>query len=220
MRHVLPLLVSGVLAAQATNPLQPVMAGTAVDNAWVKVRRLDFKVGQELPLHEHPEHVLIALSPVAIEEVIEGGKPSQIIMKAGEVRRFPAMRHTVKGLAKEPMDMVLIELKPGAPASSGMDATGAQDDPKQAKVEFSNDHLRVIRWHIAPKGTSTHGHANHVVVFLSKGHATITPEGGAAKDLTTQPGDAKWLDNQRHTVVNLSDKAAEALTVELRPKGK
>lgn len=220
MRHVLPLLLSGVLAAQGTAPLQAVTAGTAVDNAWVKVRRLSFAVGQELPMHEHPEHVVIALSAVAMEELVEGGQPTKLIMKAGEVRRFPALRHKVKGLAKEPMDLVLIELKPGAPATSGMDATGAQDDPKQAKVEFSNDHLRVIRWHIAPKGKSTHGHGNHVVVFLNAGHATITPEGGAAKDLVTQPGDAKWLDSQRHTVVNLSDKAAEAVTVEIRPKGK
>jgi quercetin dioxygenase-like cupin family protein len=220
MRHVLPLLISGVLAAQGTASLQPVTAGTAVDNAWVKVRRLAFAVGQELPLHEHPEHVVVAISPVAIEEVVEGGKPTQIMMKAGEIRHFPALRHRVKGLAKEPMDMLLIELKPGAPATTGMDATGAQDDPKQAKVEFSNDHLRILRWHIAPRGTSTHGHANHVVVFLSAGHATVTPEGGAAKDLVTQPGDAKWLDSQRHTIVNLTDKAAEAVTIELRPKGK
>ncbi|HJV21865.1 MAG TPA: hypothetical protein VJ570_04165 [Holophagaceae bacterium] len=219
MRHVLPLLFSGVLMAQGA-PVQSVTTGTAVDNAWVKVRRLSFAVGQELPVHEHPEHVVVAISPVAIEEVREGGQPTRITMKAGEVRHFPAMKHRVKGLSAEPMDMVLIELKPGAPATSGLDATGAQDDPKQAKVEFSNDHLRILRWAIGPKGKSTHGHGSHVVVFLTAGHATVTADGGAPRDLVTQAGDAKWLDSVRHTIVNLTDTTAEAVTVELRPRAK
>jgi quercetin dioxygenase-like cupin family protein len=219
MRFLIPLLCAGFLAAQET-PIQAVTADTPIDNAWVKVRRLTVKPGQEIPMHPHPDHVLISLNGASYDEAVEGGKAGRQTLKAGEAKYFPAMRHSVKSLSKEDMKLVLIEFKPGAPASTGQDATGTKDDPKQAKEEYSNDRVRVIRWRIGPKGASQHGHGNHVAVFLTAGRHSIRPETGPAKEASVQAGDIRWVEAQKHTIENLGTEAVEAVTVELRPKGK
>lgn len=219
MRFLIPLLCVGCLAAQ-NPPMQAITSDTPIDNAWVKVRRLTVKPGQEIGMHPHPDHVLVSLNGASYDEVVEGGKAGRQTLKPGEVSFFPAMSHSVKCLTKEDMNLVLIEFKPGAPGVAGLDATGAVDDPKQARQEFSNDRVRVIRWKIGPKGTSKHGHGNHVAIFLTPGRHSIRPETGPAKESSVQAGEIRWVEAGKHTIENLGGEPVEAVTVELRPKGK
>lgn len=76
------LLGYGIAAAQfdALDPVQaaPHIYENVLENDWVRVLRVTERNGETLPLHTHPESVLVHLSPCAwMEEPVDGERAMQ-----------------------------------------------------------------------------------------------------------------------------------------------
>jgi quercetin dioxygenase-like cupin family protein len=79
---------------------------------------------------------------------------------------------------------------------------------KNYKVEFENDHVRVLRIQYAPGDkTAMHSHSNSVVIFLTDQKAKFTyPDGSTSNEVTGKAGEAQWINGGRHEPENVIDK--------------
>ena len=105
----------------------------------------------------------------------------------------------------------------------GVSALRAQDPvkvaPKQCKVEFENEQVRVLRWKVGPhEKIAMHEHPAMVTVALTAGHNRYTFPDGKTQDVESKRGQSVWSAAQKHSSESLSDKPAELIQVELKGK--
>jgi len=103
-----------------------------------------------------------------------------------------------------------------APASA-QDPT--EVDSKHYKVEFENDHVRIVRIKYGPGEKSVmHEHPANVAVFLSDGSGKFTLEDGSTVDAPIVAGTVQWDDGGKHLPENAGDAPFEVVLVELKGK--
>ncbi len=92
-------------------------------------------------------------------------------------------------------------------------------DPKYNKVEFENDQVRVLRFHLGPKeSTPMYEEPPRVVIPLTDGRLKFTIAGGKTEQGTRKAGSAVYRTAVKHAIENLSDKDYESIVVELKVK--
>jgi hypothetical protein len=137
----------------------------------------------------------------------EGEQSSTIEFRRGDVRWRPSSGpYIAENTSDHPIRILEVDLKgpPTGPATvSRLDPAAV--DKKHYKVEFENEHVRVLRIHYEPheKG-ETHEHIlNRVVVYLND-------QTGAKAD------DVRMAGAATHAEENASDQAADRIAVELK----
>jgi quercetin dioxygenase-like cupin family protein len=107
-------------------------------------------------------------------------------------------------------------------ATHGQPQSGAKPDPvkvdpKHYKVEFENDHVRVLRITYGPQEKSVmHYHPDGVVTYLTDGNIRMTTSDGKTIDQTGKAGQTTWTPAGAHLPQNIGDKKFEAILVELK----
>jgi quercetin dioxygenase-like cupin family protein len=101
--------------------------------------------------------------------------------------------------------------------------TLAQDsvkvDAKHYKVEFENEHVRVLRINYGPKEKSImHEHPDSVAVFLTDGKTQFTMPDGKTQTMEMKAGQTMFTPAGKHLPENLNDKPFELILVELKHK--
>ena len=95
----------------------------------------------------------------------------------------------------------------------------AKVDPKHYSVIFENAKVRVLKIHYGPHETSVrHSHPDSVVTYLSSGRIKMALPGGKTTTSTAKAGESLFTPAGVHTPTNLSDKAFDAVIVELKGK--
>ena len=103
--------------------------------------------------------------------------------------------------------------------STGAAQDPAKVDPKHCKVEFENDQVRVLRWHVGPhEKIPMHEHPAYVSISLTGGHAMYTLADGKTKEDRQKPGQVTWSAGDKHATENLTDTATETIQVELKSR--
>ena len=102
-------------------------------------------------------------------------------------------------------------------------AARAQDvvkiDPKEYKVEFENDQVRILRGTRAPHSkVPMHEHPDYVVVYLTDVHQKVTTPDGKVTEATSKAGDVAFKKGLTHSEESLLDKPVEVILVELKTK--
>jgi quercetin dioxygenase-like cupin family protein len=189
-----------------------------LDNDQVRVLKIRYGANEKSVMHEHPDAVAIFLNDSNAKFNMPDGTSTPSNAKAGEVRFTPAGKHLPENVGGKPFEVVLVELKAGSsasPATLALDA--AKVDPKHHKVEFENDRVRVLRAKFKARDKSKeHEHPRAVAIFLTDIPGKITLADGTTSDRIGKRGEVMWLEAERHTVENPSDKAAEVILVELK----
>ncbi len=87
----------------------------------------------------------------------------------------------------------------------------------QPKVEFENEHVRVVRFRFGPHAQiPMHDAPDVVTVALSEGRLRLTFPDGTTKDLAYMPGATGWAAASRHAGENLEDTTLEFIAVQLK----
>jgi quercetin dioxygenase-like cupin family protein len=87
-------------------------------------------------------------------------------------------------------------------------------------VEFENEQVRVIRYHLDPgEKTPKHGHPDNVQVSLSEGTANIITLDGKTATTTWKAGEVRWRPAGQHVVENTGDKPIDGILVEMKGAG-
>jgi hypothetical protein len=137
----------------------------------------------------------------------EGEQSTTIEFRRGDVRWRPASgAYISENISDHPVRILEVDLKgpPTGPATvSKLDPAAV--DSKHYKVEFENEHVRVLRIRFgAHEKGETHEHIlNRVVVYLND------QSGGKADDV-------RIAGAATHAEENTSDQAAERIAVELK----
>ncbi len=95
----------------------------------------------------------------------------------------------------------------------------AKVDPKNYKVEFENDQVRVLRITYAPgeKGVM-HSHPEGMVMFLSDAKGKFTYADGKTEDRNFKKGDFSWVPATTHQGENIGEKPFELIQIEMKKK--
>jgi quercetin dioxygenase-like cupin family protein len=111
---VLGLLIipnSGVNAQDPIKVAQNVYKKVLLDNDQVRVLQVEFAPGEVTAWHQHPNHVIYALTDGKLE-ITDKGKPANVLnIKAGDTMYLPAVTHMAKNLGTTTVKLVVTELK-------------------------------------------------------------------------------------------------------------
>jgi hypothetical protein len=210
------LLVLGLYAQDVVN-VNPADYRVEIDNAWVRVLRVKHAPHAKVAIHEHPANVAVFLTDVNERLTGADGKIQEVHRKAGEVAYSEATRHMEENISDQPLEAILVELKPGAPKSPPITLDPVKLDPEHHPVPLENDHVRVLRTILEPhlKGPM-HEHPHYVVVYLTDLHTTMLLGDGKAVDNPRHPGDVAWRDYMKHQTENIGDNQAIEIQIELK----
>lgn len=191
-----------------------------IDNPWVRVVRVKAGPHEKIPMHEHPASVLVCLTDIHERMTSPDGKSQEIRRKAGDVAYREAMKHAEENLSDQPLEAVVVELKPGAPKAPAAPMTApdpVQVDPEHHLVPLENDRVRVLRTILEPHVKSpVHRHPSYVVVYLTDLHTTMKLADGRLVDNPRQPGEVAFRDAYQHQTENIGDHTAVEIQIELK----
>ena len=92
-----------------------------------------------------------------------------------------------------------------------------QVDPGHYKVEFENDHARVLRIRYGPREKSPmHWHPATVAVLLTDTSARFHFPDGSAQDITGKAGEVLTPPPGDHAPENLTDRPFEVVLIEIK----
>lgn len=213
---VLALGLAAGAAAQDPATLSPDYK-VEIDNTWVRVLRVKHSPHARIALHQHPATVAVALTDVHEKITGSDGVARTVDLKAGEVSFSEASQHTEENVSAQPLEAVIIELKPGAPKSPPISLDPVKLDPEHHLVLLENDRVRVIRTILPPHVKSPmHEHPHYVVVYLTELHTSMKLGDGRVVDNPRQPGEIAWREALKHQTEQMGDKTAMEIQVELK----
>ena len=111
------LVYPATTVPQAPNSPRPAVK-VEIDNEHVRVVRRYHAPHEKVPLHAHPDSVVVYLTEVRQLSTDSNGKTTQVNRHAGDVIWSPAHSHSFVNLANTPIEAIEIELKPVANDSS------------------------------------------------------------------------------------------------------
>ncbi len=191
-----------------------------IDNPWVRVVRVKAGPHEKLPMHEHPASVLVCLTDIHERMTGVDGKSQEITRKAGDVAYREATKHAEENLSDQPLEAVVMELKPGAPKAPPAPTTApdpVQADPEHHLVPVENDRVRVLRTILVPHLKSPmHRHPSYVVVYLTELHTTMKLADGRMVDNPRKPGEVAFREAYQHQTENIGDHTAVEIQIELK----
>lgn len=83
-----------------------------LENDQVRVLQIEFAPGETAVWHQHPNHVIYALTDGKLE-ITDKGKPANVLdIKAGDAMYLPAVTHMAKNIGTTTVKLVVTELKP------------------------------------------------------------------------------------------------------------
>ena len=172
--------------------------------------------------HQHKvNRVMIYLQPGSQRITPEGGAPTTLKWRAGEVKWSPAGgTHVSEVVSNAPVKIIEVEVKKEGDPSKAVNTSldPPKIDPQDYRVEFENSQVRVLRVHMAAKrAVPLHEHQlDRVVVYLTDQNTRITSADGKAESSQHKAGEASWGGPAKHREENLNDSPFEAVVVELK----
>jgi quercetin dioxygenase-like cupin family protein len=215
------LLDPPTAAAQDALTASPRAYSLELENQLVRVMRLKLGPKESSVAHLHPNVVGVFLTDANIKVTNADGTMQNLVRSAGQVVFQPAdgqQAHTEQNMSDQPLEVVVVELKPGAAGSSApVSLDPVTLDPEHHPVLLDNPRVRVIRTILEPHLKSPmHEHPHYVVVYLTELHTTMTMADGRKVDNPRKPGDVAWRDALKHETENIGPKTAVEIQIELK----
>jgi beta-alanine degradation protein BauB len=224
-RFVTVLLLSILTLAAGASAQDPVAVAPAlykveVDNPWVRVLRTTRGPRQTSPMHTHPATVVVCLTDSHQRVTTANGTVREVSHKAGDVVYNEPVTHAEESLSDQPLEAVVVELKPNAPRSAAerrVTLDPVKIDPKYHIVALENPRVRALRTILEPGIKSPlHEHPHYVVVYLTELHTTMELADGRQVDNPRRPGEVAWRDFMRHSTLNVGRETAVEIQIELK----
>ena len=178
---------------------QPAPESIKIDNEFVRVLFLTDQPRTKTPLHRHElNRVMIYLDPIQLVLRYQDGEVERQNWRRGQVAWSPGGRlHTGENLMDRTARVIEVELKK---ARSGKPfRTSARDplkvNPKNVKVEFENEYVRVLRCKYpakVPEPMHEHLNEGRLTVALDAVELKVTTPGGEDQTRRLRAGEAAW----------------------------
>lgn len=211
------VILSLTAAASGQDPakVSPETYKLVLDNPTVRVFRVGGAAGNKVPMHSHPDHLAIALSPAKVQITPRGGKPETLDMASESASYVPAGDHESSNVGSTRLDAIVVELKaaPGnaaVPTSrEGQDLKLLAEGPKAVVYRVTAD----PSFH-EPAGTK-HEYAQ-LVIALAPSQVSLSIDGKPAKTSWAR-GDVQFIGRGvPHESKNAGGKPAEFIIVGIK----
>jgi len=213
------LLDGSTCAAQDAAAVSPGIYKVEIENQWVRVLRVKLAPHEKSQPHTQPAGVAVLLTDVRASVTFASGDIVTLNQQAGqvvEVNLIPQAR-TEENVSDQPIELILVELKPGAPPSPPIALDVVKLDPEHHPILLENQRVRVLRTILEPHLKSPmHEHPHYVVVYLTELHTTMKMADGKEVDNPRRPGEAAWRDALKHETENIGEKTAVEIQIELK----
>jgi quercetin dioxygenase-like cupin family protein len=212
-------IVAGLACAQDPAAVSPANIKVEIDNQWVRVLRVKEGPHGRMPMHDHPASVAVYLTDFHQKITGADGSVQEVSRKAGDVSYRDAVKHADENLSDQPIEAILVELKPTAPKTKAppVRLDPVKLDPSHHLVPLENSRVRVLRTILEPHlKAPMHEHPHYVVVYLTELHTTMTLADGKVVDNPRRPGEVAWRDSLKHATENIGDKTAVEIQIELK----
>ena len=124
--------------SRAQDPVQvgPNNYKLLMENDRVRVLDVQYKPGQKVGSHFHPDHVAYVIAAAKMRITPAGGTPQELEPKVGDVLWLPAQTHSGENIGTGDLHIVIVELKepPAKKAEMpGVDILVPSKTPKEKK---------------------------------------------------------------------------------------
>jgi oxalate decarboxylase/phosphoglucose isomerase-like protein (cupin superfamily) len=207
----LPLAASAQDVAKA----DPAHYKVLVDNASVRVLKVDYPVGAKSQMHSHPDSMLVALGDAKATFTFPDGKTQDVELKKDAGLYTPAFTHAPANTGTTPVDAILVEFKTQAPGTAtlpakreGMQMTTLAEGPRAVAFKTT----------AAPDfAEPAHSKHDYDQVVIALGPAAMSLTVGTKHVTSWKRGDVQFIGRGvEHESKNTSGKPIEFAIVAIR----
>ena len=112
------LLWSGAALAQDPVKIDSAHYKVLLDNASVRVLKIDYAPGAKSVMHQHPDSVAVPLTTSKVKFNMADGKAEELDMTAESALYTPAGTHNPENVGKTRVDAILVEFKGAKPGTA------------------------------------------------------------------------------------------------------
>jgi quercetin dioxygenase-like cupin family protein len=117
------LLWSGAALAQDPAKVDPTHYKVLVDNASVRVLKIDYAAGAKSVMHQHPDSMVVPLTGAKVRFAIADGKSEEVDLANETPMYTPAGTHNPTNLSPGKIEAILVEFKAAKPGTAAMPAS-------------------------------------------------------------------------------------------------
>jgi quercetin dioxygenase-like cupin family protein len=107
-----------LVTAQDAVKVDPAHYKVESENAQVRVLRVHYGPHEKSVMHSHPASVAVFITDGKVKFTDPSGKSQDVTVKAGQAMYTPAQTHNPENTGDAPFELILVELKGGAPANA------------------------------------------------------------------------------------------------------
>ena len=215
---LLSTVLLGSAVAMAQDPVKVAAANYKVilENAAVRVLKIDYAAGAKTPMHQHPDAMAIIMTAAKMRFTTPDGKSEEMARENESALYTPAGTHSPANIGTGRMEAILIEFKTPAPgkavlppARPGLTMKTLAESPRAVVARVTSD----AKFE-EPAGTK-HDY-DQVVIALGAGDVTLNIDGQAPKAKWVR-GDTMFIPrNTGHASKNNSGKPLDLIIVSIR----
>jgi len=116
----LALVWPGVALAQDSVTVAPTHYKVVFENPSVRVLRIDYAPGTKSAMHQHPDSIVIPLTPSKVRFATPDGKSTDSELASESATYMPAGAHSPSNVGAGRVDALLVEFKSAAPGKAAL----------------------------------------------------------------------------------------------------
>lgn len=210
------LLGSVAGTAQDAAVVAPANYKVLLDNARVRVLKIDYAPGAKSAMHQHPDAIVVALGPSKVRFAMADGTSVDSDLAAESAMYTPAATHSPTNVGTNRVDAILVEFKGDAPGSA---TPPTSRDNMAMKVLAEGPYGLAYRVTADPSfheaAGTTHDY-DQIVIALAPAQVSLSVDGKPAKT-TWARGDVQFIGRGTpHESKNLGGKPVDYVIVAVK----
>jgi quercetin dioxygenase-like cupin family protein len=212
----LVLLWSGAALAQDAVKTDPAHYKVVLENASVRILRINYAPGGKSIMHSHPDAIVIPLSPSKVRFALPDGKSQDSDLANESAMYTPAGTHNPTNVGTGPVDALLVEFKSKTPGKAALPTSRPGMTVKVlAEGPYGTAFRSTASPTFAEPAGSTHDF-DQVVIALGSAPISLSIDGKPAKT-TWARGDVSFIGRGvAHESKNTGGKPADMVIVAIK----
>lgn len=182
----LVLLGSAAAVAQDAVKVAPTHYKVLVDNASVRVLKIEYAPGEKSAMHQHPDSIVVPLVASKVRFTLPDGKTQDNDLANESAMYTPAATHSPTNVGTTRVDAILVEFKGAAPGKAVLPTTR---ENMAVKVLAEGPRGTAFRTTAAPafsEPAGTKHDFDQVVIALGNAQMSLSIDGKPAKTSWTR----------------------------------
>ena len=212
----LVLMLCGTALAQDPVKVDPAHYKVVLENASVRVLKIEYAPGDKSTMHQHPDAIVIPLSASKVRFATPDGKSVDQDMAAETAMYSPAGTHSPSNTGTAKVDALLVEFKAPAPGKAAISAPRAGMTMKVLAEGPRATAFRATAAATFQEPAGSKHDFDQIVIALGPGPMSLSVEGKPAKT-TWARGDVQFIGRGTgHEAKNTGSKPAEFIIVAIK----